>query len=469
MTYNRDSVLRKRCFTSLLRTACFAVVALLLLTATTALAQQSRESAEIALSRAILLYDAKKYDEATRELTRANQLDPRNTNVIYYLALSLSAQGRHAEAEVYVRKGLEIQPKNANLRLMLASTLRAQGKTDAARQIAESLQLEPASPLVGASRDLLTALRTPRRGDTPFWFEASAREQYDSNVSLEANKSGRTPGLGPKTSPGNLLALSTEYAFFQSARWQAAGRYDLLQTINYHNHKFDYNEHTVGGRLTYNDLLPTGQRYFVTARPFYDITLQQGRLLLQRPTGVLDSYVFWDNLGSNRTQLFYQLQGKRYNEHPPRPPLGDGPEDRDAINYRVGLVHYIYFDRQRYAINFGYHYDFEDAQGKDWRYSGHRGIAGFLVTLPWDVRATTNFEFHGRHYNGFNSVVANNFPFKNRRRKEQETIVLSALAKDITPNLTVSVEHLWNNNDSTIGAFDYRREVISVGLTWRYY
>ena len=428
---------------------------------------QGRESAEIILSRAVLLYDDKKYEEATRELMRANQLDPRNTNVIYYLALSLSAQGRHAEAEAVVRKGLEVQPKNPNLRLMLASTLRAQGKSAAAREIAESIQLDPASPIVGPSRDLLTALRTPRRGDTPFWLEASAREQYDSNVSLEANKSGRTPGLGPKTSPGNLLALSTEYAFFQTPRLQAAGRYDLLQTINYHNHKFDYNEHTVGGRLSYNDLLPTGQRYFVTARPFYDITLQQGRLLLQRPTGVLDSYLFWDNAGENRTQLFYQLQGKIYNEHPPRPPLGHGDQDRDAINNRVGLVHYIFFDRQRYGINFGYHYDFEDADGKDYRYSGHRGVAGFLVTLPWDIRATTNFEFHGRHYDG--STRDFSLRRRSQRRKEQETIVLSTLAKDITPNLTFSIEHLWNNNDSTIGAFDYRREVISAGLTWRYY
>src|SRR5690349_8939004 len=102
---------------------------------------QGRESAEIILSRAVLLYDDKKYDEATRELARANQLDPRNTNVIYYLALSLSAQGRYAEAEAYVRKGLEVQPKNPSLRLMLASTLRAQGKSSAAREVAETVQL----------------------------------------------------------------------------------------------------------------------------------------------------------------------------------------------------------------------------------------------------------------------------------------------------------------------------------------
>jgi tetratricopeptide (TPR) repeat protein len=432
---------------------------------------QGRESAEIILSRAVLLYDDKKYDEATRELVRANQLDPRNTNVIYYLALSLSAQGRYAEAEAYVRKGLEVQPKNPSLRLMLASTLRAQGKSSAAREVAETVQLDPASPIVGPSRDLLTSLRTPRRGDTPFWFEATARVQYDSNVSLKPNIGKLTSGLGRASSWGDFLGLSSEYAFFRSPNWQTAARYDMYQTINYSNHKFDYSDHVVGGRLTYTDLLPTAQRYFITFRPFYDILLQQGREFLQRPTALFDSYLYWDPSGSNRTEALYQMEYKNFNEHPSREPprfvrlapFGQREERRDAFNHRLGLIHYIYFDHQRYGINLGYNYDREDAYGQDWKYQGHRVVAGFLVTLPWDVRFTNNFEFHSRHYDG----GQNSIYFK--IRKDQEFLSLVSLAKDITPQLTVSLENFWNTNLSTINAYRYRRNVVSLGLTWRYF
>ncbi len=440
-------------------------------------AQEGRESAEISFARAVLLYDDKKYAAATDELLKANKLDPRNTNVIYYLGLSLSAQGKDAEAEAYLRKGLEVQPKNANLQYLLAYTLRAQGKTEAAKQLAESIQLEPASPLVGPSRELLTALRSPRRGDSPFWIELSAREQYDSNVSLKANRASRTPGLGPTSSWGNLLGLSSEYSFLRSGNWQAAARYDMYQTLNYQNHKFDYNDHVVGARVTYNDLLPSGQRYFITGRAFYDVLLQQGRIFLQRPTGVLDSYLYWDKTGSNRTQLLYQLQYENFNEHPPRDlpaqffppfgpripaPLGQREDRRDAFNHRVGLVHYIYFDRQRYGINFGYNFDREDAYGQNWRYDGHRPVAGVLVTLPWDIRATTNVEYHFRNYDGTNSLA-------HKDRKDGELLALFSLAKDITPNLAVSLEHLWNSNNSTIGTYSFKRQVYSLGLTWRYY
>ena len=380
--------------------------------------------------------------------------------------MSLSAQGDNAEAEAYLRKGLEAQPKNANLQYLLAYNLRAQGKTTAARELAESIQLDPASPLVGPSRDLLTALRTPRRGDTPFWLEVSARAQYDSNVALRANHGSLTPGLGNKTSWGNLLALSAEYAFFRSTNWQAAARYDGFQTLNYNNHDFDFTDHVVGGRVTYNDLLPSGQRYFITARSFYDILLQDGREFLQRPTALLDSYLYWDKNGSNRTQLLYQFQYEKFNEHPPRGKpgllLGEGDERRDGFNHRVGLVHYIFFDRQRYGINFGYNYDREDAYGSNWSYDGHRAVAGFLVTLPWEIRTTTNFEFHARNYGGTNTVFG-------KHRSDEEVTALFSLTKDITPNLTATLEHLWNSNDSTIGTYSYNRQVYSLGLTWRYY
>ena len=441
-----------------------------LLCATGVYAQEGRESAEITFSRAVLLYDDKKYAEATQELLKAHKADPRNTNVIYYLALSLSAQGNHAEAEAYLRKGLEVQPKNANLQYLLAYNLRSQGKTAAARELAESIQLEPASPLVGPSRELLTALKSPRRGDGPFWLELSAREQYDSNLALRANRRSRTPGLGQSASWGNLLGLSGEYSFFRSNNWQAAVRYDMFQTINYENHKFDFNDHVVGGRVTYNDVLPNGQRFFVTGRAFHDVLLQQGRIFLQRPTGLLDSYLYWDKTGSNRTELLYQLQYENFNEHPPRDlpsflppsPLGQREDRRDAFNHRVGLIHYIFFDRQRYGINFGYNFDRQDAYGQNWRYDGHRPVAGVLVTLPWKIRATTNFEYHFRHYDGTNSLA-------HKTRKDQELLTLFSLAKDITPSLAVTLEHLWNSSHSTIGTYSFKRQVYSLGLTWRYY
>jgi hypothetical protein len=164
----------------------------------------------------------------------------------------------------------------------------------------------------------------------------------------------------------------------------------------------------------------------------------------------------------------YQFQYQRFNEHPARlpkrshPVTGKAEESRDAFDHRLGLVHYIFFDRQRYGFNFGFHYDRNDAYGKNWRYDGFRPVAGFLITLPWNIRATTNFEFHARHYDGSNSTF-------HQARRDLETTALFGLAKDLTPNLTLTLEHLWNSNKSTIADYSFNRQVYSLGLTWRYY
>ena len=426
-------------------------------------AQEGRESAEILFNKAVLLYDDKKYGDAIQELLRANKLDPRNTDVIYYLGLSLNAQGRHAEAEAYLRKGLEIDPKSPDLQYVLAVTLRALGKPEAAREIAEAIELEPASPLVRSTRDLLTAVRAPRREDTPFWLELQVRGQYDSNVSFKPNDGSLAPELGKKASWGNLFGLSGYYRFFRSegGRWESALTYNMVQTLNYESHKFDFSDHVVGARVDYNNTLPTGQLYYLTGRAFYDIFLQGGRKFIERPTGLLNFRLFWDEGRSNYTDLFYQVQGKLFNEHPPRPPNGAGDDDKDALNYRTGLVHYILFDGGRHGINLGYNYDQEDAQGRNWRYSGHRAVAGFFVTLPWEVRARTSFEFHARHYPGRNTTFG-------EIRRDQESIALFGLERDITPTLALVLEHLWDSNHSTIPNYRFQRQVYSLGLIWRY-
>jgi tetratricopeptide (TPR) repeat protein len=438
-------------------------LAIILLCSVALHAQEGRESAEVLFNKAVILYDDRRYDEAIQVLLKAIKLHPANTAVTYYLALSLNAQGKPAEAEAYLRKGLAIDPKSPDLQYLLALTLRALGKPEEARGIAEAIQPDPASPLVRSTRDLITALRAPTRVDTPFWLDLQVRGQYDSNVPFKPNNGSLATDVGKKTSGGNLFSLSGYYRFFRSegGRWESALTYDMVQTLNYENHNFDFNDHVVGARIDYNNTLPTGQLYYLTGRVFYDIFLLAGRKTLQRPTSALTFRLFWDEKRSNFTDLYYQLQGKLFNERPPRPPNGAGDENKNALNHRFGPVHYILFDGGRHGINLGYNYDQEDAQGRNWRYSGHRAIAGFFITLPWEVRARTNFEFHARYYPGRNTTYG-------EIRRDQESIALFGLERNITPSLALVFEHLWDSNHSTIPNYRIQRQVYSLGLIWRF-
>jgi len=186
-----------------------------------------------------------------------------------------------------------------------------------------------------------------------------------------------------------------------------------------------------------------------------DIFLEGGKKFVQRPTGTF-SFTVLEN-PSNVTMIFSRLQYKDFFD---KPTTSD--ERRDGLNESVGLIHYIRFGGGQHQINFGYYYDHEDAEGKNWRYSGHNGLAGLLIGLPWGLRATANFEFYARSYPGQNSIYS-------VHRRDHQTTVSGTLARNITPNLTVKLQHLWSKDDSTVSGFrTVGNHIYSLGMTWRY-
>ena len=492
-------------------------------------AQEGAEVAEILFSQATVAYDEKRYGDVVRDLLRAHELDPRHTDVIYYLGLTYNAQANHAQAVRYLRKGLEIEPKNYDIQYQLGValysqddfddalkefltiyqadpqrenigyyiglcyyqkkdyenaltyfqrnisteiktrqlnlyytglTLKALGReADAVEELTEAIKIEPSSPLVGTTQQLLSALRAARIEEKRSRLELTTRFQYDSNVTSFPTRDTESVGFDRRSSWANLLNFKWDYSLFKSERWEGGASYGFLQTINYDNHAFDLHDHAFGTKFFYKNLLPSGEPFFIGAQVTYDLLLLGNRKFLERPTGTL-SFTLVET-PSNLTTLFFRLQYKDFFAKQKARDDGNDDERRDAINKLLGLVHTIRFAGGRYQINFGYHYDNEDAQGRNWRYSGHKAVAGLLIALPWDVRATTNFEFYARFYKGTNST------FDERRQDEQRTTLVS-LAKDINPNLTVTLEHLWDNTQSTIAFFKSRRQVYSIGLTWRY-
>lgn len=492
-------------------------------------AQEGLESAEILFSQATLAYEEGHYNDAVRDLLNAHKADSQNTDVIYYLGLSYNALANHAQAAEYLRKGLEIEPKNNDIRYQLGValygldnfdaalkeflivyeaeaqrenigyyvglsyyqkkdyqnaltyfqrnvsteiktrqlnqyytglTLRGLGReADALEELTEAIKLEPTSPIVGATQQLLSALRAPRVEVKRLRLELNTRVQYDSNVSSNPTRNTESVNLPREHSWGNLINLRGDYSLLQSERWESTATYNFLQTINFQAHRYDVHDHMIAANLFYKNLIPSGEPFFIGLQSNYDLLLLGDRKFMERPTGTL-SFTLVET-PANLTTVFGRLQYKDFFAEQKVRKGGNSDEQRDAINKLFALVHTIRFFGGQHQINFGYHADNEDAQGRNWRYSGHKAVAGLLITLPWEVRATSNFEFHARFYSGTNTLF-------DERRQDQQRTTLVSLAKDIMPNLTATLEHLWDSNQSTIAFYKTRRQVYSAGLTWRY-
>jgi tetratricopeptide (TPR) repeat protein len=476
-------------------------------------AQGSFETAEILFTRAVLAYDEGRYAEATRELLQAHELDPGHIDVIYYLGLSYNAQGDFDQAERYLRRGLERAPKNSDLRYQLGISLYGQKKFDGAlteflavyrpeprkdnvgyyiglcyyqkkdyetavgyfrknvstqaktrqlnqyslglalralgrekeaiAELTEAVKIEPAAPIVGATQQLLTVLQE-RAEDKRLRLQVTLNGQYDSNAAGDTDA---------KRSYGNLINVRADYTFYRAGPWESSVTYSALQTLNYNAHAFDLSDHLLGVNFYYKTHLAEMPAN-VGLQLSNDILLLGGEKFLQRPTGTLSFTVQEDS--SNFTTALFRAQYKGFFHHQDYSSI----DRRDAANELVGLVHFVRFGGGRHQVNFGYHFDREDAGGKEWSYTGHKAVAGLLLSLPWEIRGAVNAEYHARFYGGQSTF--------NRHRNDDEAIVLAALSKEIAPKLTLILQHLWDRNYSTAKEFKVTRNVTSLGVTWRY-
>lgn len=336
----------------------------------------------------------------------------------------------------------------------MALTLRALGReTEAAEEETEALRIEPASPMVASSQQLLTALRERAGDEKPLRLMVTVNGQYDTNPKGDHHA---------KPSYGNLFYIRGDYTLLRSEHWESTVTYSFLQTVNYRLHRFDLNDHLLAADLFYRYVIPGGMITYTGAQLSNDILLLGGRKFIQRPTG-LASFTLQEN-PYNLTTTFFRLQYKDFFIKPTSP-----DERRTALNELFGLIHFIRFAFAggQHQINLGYHYDHDDAVGDNWRYSGHKVVAGLLIGLPWGLQATTNFEYHARFYPGQNSTSG-------EHRRDGEAITLTTLGKEVARNLiapgdslTLTLQHLWDTNDSSISDFRTRRQVYALGLTWR--
>jgi hypothetical protein len=148
---------------------------------------------------------------------------------------------------------------------------------------------------------------------------------------------------------------------------------------------------------------------------------------------------------------------------------------RDADNWMTEVQHFLRFSDDRHFAKLGYQFDYEDADGENWTYHGHRLLAGLQVTLPWrDIRLRYDFDLHLRGYIFKHSFLPSNDPGKRRYDKEfnHATRLEIPLARPSVAGrdtaLTFVLEYLATDNLSKLRVFEYRRNVTSASVAWSF-
>ncbi|HEY6199791.1 MAG TPA: surface lipoprotein assembly modifier, partial [Candidatus Binatia bacterium] len=359
-----------------------------------------------------------------------------------------------------------------------ALTLTRLGATaEAKAEVDLAIRAQPASPLTAPAQRLGEILTGAQREEKRFSGQLRTGVYYDSNIPVVPLPSGRL--TDPDTfafrqknrfqdSWGTLAVVDLEYKWLKTAAWEGSVSHHFLQTYNYNPHLRDFNtqENFPTLSIVNNGVLPAffgSMAYSGGAQLAYDYISLGNTPFIQR--GIFSPYITLIENSWNATTLLFRFQGKDFfhNERAP------GVDNQDALNNTVGWLHFFLFEKSRHYIKIGYQYDDENARGRNWDYRGHRLLAGFQYTLPWDVRFRYDLDYHWRYYVHRNTLHPESTPPLVRRR-DNEPIHLVGVAKDfrfVVP-FTAAVEYFYDRGHSNIDLYDFRRHNVTMSLAWHF-
>ncbi len=446
---------------------------------------------DVAFQLGVVYFNQEEYEKAEPLLRQSYQADPRRPNVGYYLGFIQFRKKNYREALTLLRANVPSDDNFAQLtRFYSGLALSALGfPREAEAQIQEALRLQPVSPIVAPAQRFGEMLESAAKRERFFHGELRLGVFYDTNVPVVPNASSDIVGQvlreehKREKSEGELASLDLSYTWLKTPDWEGTISHRFFQTYNNHLTQFNTQSNTPTLGISYRGSI--GQKpeeawnYFTGLQYTYDFITLGNTRFTQR--WIVNPYFTLVENPSNLTTLVFRFQVKDFfnDEKVAR------EEVRDALNYMAGPLHFFLFGEGRHYIKLGYQFDFDDAKGQNWTYLGNRLLAGAQYTLPWwDVRLRYDLDFHWRSYKYKNSLLPVT-ALNTIKRRDQEPVQLISVAKDFSTDssksfpfvgcdphgscpFTVSLDYLFDNNDSNLSPYAYKRHVVTTSFTWRF-
>jgi tetratricopeptide (TPR) repeat protein len=439
--------------------------------------RKSPTDRSIAFQLGLAYFAQQQYEQAEPPLERVFEADPTVDGLGYYVGFMRYRKKDYRGALGAFRAGRATDPQLQQLtRFYTGLSLAALGlPAQASAEVEQALRLAPGSALTGPAERLRDTIRAAAEQGRRLSAEVRVGLLYDDNVIVRPGPSSTEP-LVPilrdkrYDSIGELFGAQFNYVWWQTETWESAFGYSFFGTYNNELPSFNITDHMVNASLTYKTSLLDMPAQF-GLQYAWDMLYLDDTEFLRRNTATLTALLVESD--RHLTQTFFRYQNKEFFEENP-PPLAE--EFRDADNFMVGALHLLRFAQDRHLIKGGYQFDVEDAQGRNYRYHGHRFLAGGQYTLPWyGIRLFYDFDVHLRSYLERNSVLPTYAPGTKRRSDDEYNNTVRAELPFAGPTLwgnstrmTLSASYQNTVAKSNLEVFEYTRNVYSLSLSWAY-
>jgi tetratricopeptide (TPR) repeat protein len=437
----------------------------------------------------VAYFSLERYDQAEPLLAQIFNERPKTEGVGYYVGLMRYRKKDYQGALRAFRAETSTNPNIQQLAKFYAGlTLAILGLPEqATAEVDAALRLQTGSALTGPAERIRDTITSARERERRLHAEVRLGFLYDTNVAVNPQPSHDPTAEEVRKrkthTTGEIGALRLDYTWLRTGPWESTATYSFFQTYDNDLPSFNVQNHLGALTGTYRGAV-AAMPYQVGAAYTFDFLTLGDKEFIQRHTATAFATIVENAL--NLTSVQARVQIKDFAHDSNLPP----EESRDARNGMLGITHVLRFSGDRHLIRFGYQFDVEDADGRDFSYVGHRFLVGGQYTLPWETtRVRYDFDLHQRHYTHANAILPADVvtPFdRNRGTVEREDLeqnhvvrIEQTLARNLGPAsigcaptapcpLTLAFEYQRTVARSNLPVFSYDRNVFTLIMSWQY-
>lgn len=398
-----------------------------------------------------VLYQLNDAAEAEKWIGVAEQENVRPAQTAFLKGLVLMRQDKPTEAIESFKKAKELDvsmQQAADYQIGMAH-LRQESFSEAAEAFKEVLVLDPNTDIGAYANEYVKALERRRDADRPWKLNVGVYGEWDDNVVLKPSDSTTVQDIGSEDDFREVVTLSAEYNHRWNEGFGTKLSYDLYFANQEDLDQFDVHSHTFGVTPSWY------AKQFTFSLPIlYNYTWVDNDDFLGTVT--VNPTV---NVRAGTSQVFQgsvKLQDKNFFR---TPVLAD--EDRDAFRVAPGVAWYWFFMDNQGFLGGRYEYDYEDTDGRNWEYSGHRGNVSFQWPFTAELKGTVSAEYYAQDFENTHSIF-------NTKREDDSTTLSALLSYSFTKQLELQFRYTYVNHDSNLSLYEYDRNVYSTGVAYRF-
>lgn len=376
--------------------------------------------ARTAFLKGLLLKKKRKYQEAAASFEKAKKLHtPITQSADFQLALCYMEQRKLRQAEEYFQAVIAFDP---------ASDL-----TDFARQYQDMLE----------DRMFL---------ERPFRFTLGIFGQYDTNMVLKPIEAALAADVTDTKSSVMNTVFSASYIPQLKAPWRFNARYYFISSLH---QKHATTHDSVSNAVS---LMPG----YAFGRYIINLSLSYSHAMVRNPN--YERYVgsFTSGpliqrfLGQNHILEFFAGYNSKEYFQPP----SSSDEDRDSDSFLTSL-NWIWLYRKDAFLNLKYEFVNEYTEGINWSNIGHKFSSSMSIPLSDRLEMQISGEAFLQNYRHTHTS------FKTKR---EDKIYQTSLgfSWEFLKNMFFIPQYTRTRADSNIGIYDYKRDIYSAGIEYKF-